>query len=96
MELSIPADHPALAGHFPGRPIIPGVVILDAVLDAAAAFAPGQTVTGIEQAKFTAPLLPGQPCTVAFQPGSGGLRFTCTSGERTIASGRLSLASDAP
>src|SRR3546814_9281220 len=27
-------DHPALPGHFPGRPIVPGVVILDRVLDA--------------------------------------------------------------
>ncbi|MBS1142561.1 MAG: hypothetical protein H6R13_4014, partial [Proteobacteria bacterium] len=24
-----PSDHPALTGHFPGRPIMPGVVLLD-------------------------------------------------------------------
>jgi 3-hydroxyacyl-[acyl-carrier-protein] dehydratase len=27
-------DHPSLPGHFPGRPIVPGVVLLDLVFDA--------------------------------------------------------------
>jgi 3-hydroxymyristoyl/3-hydroxydecanoyl-(acyl carrier protein) dehydratase len=31
---SVPGDHPSLPGHFPGRPIVPGVVLLDLVFDA--------------------------------------------------------------
>lgn len=29
--LRIGADHPCLPGHFPGRPVVPGVVLLDRV-----------------------------------------------------------------
>jgi 3-hydroxyacyl-[acyl-carrier-protein] dehydratase len=33
-HLSVPHDHPSLPGHFPGRPIVPGVVLLDLVFEA--------------------------------------------------------------
>lgn len=33
-HIVVPHDHPSLAGHFPGHPIVPGVVLLDCVLDA--------------------------------------------------------------
>ena len=50
----VPADHPALPGHFPGRPILPGVLLLDAVLQAA-----GLARARLLRVKFTAPVLPG-------------------------------------
>ncbi len=30
-QISFSPDHPSLAGHFPGNPVLPGVVILDYV-----------------------------------------------------------------
>ena len=96
MRFSIPADHPALAGHFPGRPIVPAVVIMDEVLAAAALREPARAVTGVLQAKFTAILLPGEACTVTFTPAGGGLRFSCSAAGKTVASGLLDLSPGAP
>lgn len=62
----IPADHPSLPGHFPGRPLVPGVVVLDCVLGALQAACPslaGATLR-LPQVKFLQPLLPGEPATV--------------------------------
>lgn len=87
-RFSIPADHPALAGHFPGRPIVPAVMIMDEVL-AAARQQPGWRIAGVRQAKFTAVLLPGEDCIVTFSPGGGGLRFSCSAAGKIVATGLL-------
>jgi 3-hydroxymyristoyl/3-hydroxydecanoyl-(acyl carrier protein) dehydratase len=31
-QFSVGSEHPALPGHFPGHPIVPGVLVLDRVL----------------------------------------------------------------
>ncbi|MBC7800134.1 MAG: beta-hydroxyacyl-ACP dehydratase, partial [Gemmatimonadaceae bacterium] len=58
-EFDIPHDHPCLPGHFPGRPIVPGVVLLDAAFALILAGHPGQRVTGLPSIKFTHPVRPG-------------------------------------
>lgn len=57
-EWTVPPEHPALAGHFPGRPIVPGALLLDrSVLLAQQALGPGPW--DIVQAKFLHPVSAG-------------------------------------
>lgn len=58
-EVRVAADHPALQGHFPGNPIVPGVVLLDAVI-ANVELATGRGIARIEQAKFHSALRPDE------------------------------------
>jgi uncharacterized membrane protein len=62
METSIrvPSHHPAFAAHFPGRPLLPGVMLLESVIDAASAlFADPHEIAELLRVKFLAPLAPG-------------------------------------
>lgn len=64
---AIAANHPALAGHFPGDPIVPGALILCEVLHAARQTMGGDFVpAAIPLARFHAPLRPSEPfvCTI--------------------------------
>jgi acyl-coenzyme A synthetase/AMP-(fatty) acid ligase len=73
-EFRIAPDHPCLAGHFPGRPIVPGVLILDHVLQALRQGS-GRSVTGLPRVKFSAPLLPGETASVQLRPRAGSVAF---------------------
>ena len=92
VALAIAADHPAFAGHFPGRPLLPGVALLSAVLEAvlaepdlAAAVGPAPRLSAV---KFLAPIGPGAALTIRFDPTSpSALRFEVVDGTRVAASG---------
>lgn len=71
--LSIPMDHPAFAGHFPGTPIVPGVVLLDEVMHAIV------TDTGLPATdwqlgavKFLSPLKPGESVVIEHEQSANG------------------------
>ncbi len=86
-RFSVPADHPVLAGHFPGCPIVPGSLILDHVLRAW-----GRPGPCLLSAKFRAPLGPDELAVVQIEPAggsSGGFGFRCLRGADLICSGRL-------
>jgi 3-hydroxyacyl-[acyl-carrier-protein] dehydratase len=101
-SLEIPADHPAYAGHFPGMPVLPGVVLLDAVLRAigslgrdavpgpGAAAHPGSPLWQIAAAKFQTVVRPGDALTLehTLQP-NGSVRFTIRHGEQLVAQGTV-------
>lgn len=98
MSFSVAPDHPALPGHFPGRPIVPGVLLLDAVIRAVAARdAPLPPPDRLLRAKFLAPVLPGQE--VALELGErreGRVAFTGRVAGAVVLRGELACASAAP
>ena len=55
--LRIDGGHPALPGHFPGHPLVPGVILLEQVARALRAWR-GWRLARVIEAKFVAPLLP--------------------------------------
>ena len=72
VEVQIRADDPAFDGHFPGLPILPGVVLLAEVLGAIERTT-GQSLGAltIRSAKFHAPVSPAPPAPPAPHPEAG-------------------------
>ena len=96
VALHIPADHPAFAGHFPGRPLLPGVVLLAEVLEVVMADPALAARVGpqprIAHAKFLSPVLPGAALALQFDGTGRGLRFEVrdpTQGDRLAATGQF-------
>jgi len=72
--LRIDPAHPALPGHFPGQPLVPGVVMLAQVAQALRAWR-GQRLARVLEAKFVAPLLPDENATVRLTDAAARVRF---------------------
>ena len=103
MRLPIAADHPAYGGHFPGQPILPGVVLLDEALHALAAQQGGQDAGWqLKSVKFHSPVQPGEALILhAAESPAGGVRFEIRCGDghgdaRGVASGSVVSAPAPP
>ena len=85
--LHVPTQHPAFGGHFPGAPLLPGVVLLDEMLQAV----PPASGWSIATAKFLHPVRPGETLTLEHEPplANGAVRFTIRSAGQPVASGTL-------
>jgi 3-hydroxyacyl-[acyl-carrier-protein] dehydratase len=98
----VTGDEDFLAGHFPGRPIFPGVIQLEALAQAGAIAVlsdPRHTgklplFGGVEEVRFRRQVLPGDQLHLAVElermSGRGGWgRATATVDGKTSCSGRL-------
>jgi len=86
---SIAADHPALAGHFPGSPVVPGALLLDAVISAAETKGRCR-VREVLRMKFHRPLGPDTAFSIRLRPLEGGrLEVACGVGAELLLSGLL-------
>jgi 3-hydroxyacyl-[acyl-carrier-protein] dehydratase len=94
-EFAVEPTHPALPGHFPGHPIVPGVLLLDHVLSAVTAELQ-RPVSVLKQVKFAAALLPGESAVVTCEACGDRLSFTVKTRRAdvlvTLASGQAILA----
>lgn len=86
----VPEEHPAFAGHFPGHPILPGVVLLDRAIMLAQSQGAEVGLT-VSQCKFLSPVGPGDALVFALTPDArGGWRFAVEAADgRPAASGSL-------
>jgi 3-hydroxyacyl-[acyl-carrier-protein] dehydratase len=90
--LFVAADHPVFAGHFPDAPVVPAVLLLSKVLDAAEQWLGAQAQPlRLRQAKFPAPWLPGMQVRVMLERADRDLRFEVSADERPLAIGVFEL-----
>jgi len=89
--LAVAADHPAFAGHFPGMPVLPGVVLLDATIHALEGTGNGSALRWqVATAKFQSAVRPGEHLTLQHETlPNGSVRFLIQTADRPVANGIL-------
>jgi len=108
---NVTINEPFFAGHFPGRPVMPGVIIIEALAQAAGilAFVTGGVIpnehtkfyfVGIDKARFRRPVVPGDQLvlTARVERNFKGIwRFSAAAfvADDEVASAEMMLAPEA-
>jgi 3-hydroxymyristoyl/3-hydroxydecanoyl-(acyl carrier protein) dehydratase len=91
-QLRVPFDLPIFGGHFPSKPIVPGVIQVGWAVELARihGLAAGR-FSGVSTAKFRRLLQPGMRLAAHVERGMGAgqVRFTYRLGENVVTTGRL-------
>jgi len=94
-ELRVPSDLAFLEGHFPGHPVVAGVVQIHWLMQAASdLLGPGFRPRALEGVRFRELLLPGQVFTLelVLADDADSASWKLCDGARVFASGRLVLS----
>jgi 3-hydroxymyristoyl/3-hydroxydecanoyl-(acyl carrier protein) dehydratase len=102
--LRVPASAPFFGDHFPRRPVFPGTLLLDRLIEIAVGLAreavPDAALARVNDVKMRAFIAPGQAVElkVGLEPESGGFNASLAArvGGKTVATGRAAIEPGAP
>jgi 3-hydroxyacyl-[acyl-carrier-protein] dehydratase len=92
IDLALPPDHPAFAGHFPGRPILPGVVQIDWAVQLAGRYLGSRLSAACDfQVKFRHVITVSEALSLELRidRARGVLDFGYRVGDVLVSSGRI-------
>jgi 3-hydroxymyristoyl/3-hydroxydecanoyl-(acyl carrier protein) dehydratase len=87
IKITAPLEHPCYAGHFPGNPVVPGVLLLDLVMVALERGAPRL----LGNVKFHRAVRPGETFTLRHTTTGARLAFRCVDGDQLLFEGSVSF-----
>ena len=92
LRFDLPPEAEVFAGHYPGYPVMPGVVQLDWSMQMAALhLGLAQPVARDFRVKFTAPITPSDDVRLLLRLADGALEFEYWLGDAPASSGRIIL-----